>query len=426
MLFTLGQRAIAFLLKLYFKQIEIKGSEPRHSGPLLIAGNHPNMALDPLLFLGIYRRPLFFLAKSTLFRNPLAAWFLRACHLIPVYRRADRLPAESNDQTFDEVRHLLEGQRAVAIFPEGTSIGGRTVLKLKTGTARMAFYAEEQNNWSLGVHVQPVGITYAQFLGWNSGVALSVGDPIRIADFRELYERDPASAVRHLTDAIEFSLKHLSVHVDQAELAPLINAIHQLFTRSGRISEVDTQAFAKIAKAVATLAPLYPERAADFLKRARMLLSLPISGELPRWFIATIPLVVTGIALHVVPYELTRRTATTVSPDEDQLGMYTFFTGATTFILWYALLTVTLITLGVGLFTPLALVLIAALGLFTGRTLSLWRLFLLSLVLPSSVRALTLLQEELIEEMVAYAEQIAVPDEGDDKGSGTEGEDMIH
>lgn len=422
MLFSLGQRVIAFLLKLYFKQIEIKGAEPRNSGPLLIAGNHPNMALDPLLFLGVYRRPLFFLAKSTLFRNAFASWFLRQCHLIPVYRRSDRLSSESNDKTFDEVRHLLESQRAVAIFPEGTSVGGRTVLKLKTGTARMAFFAEEQNNWSLGVHVQPVGITYAQFLGWNSGVAISVGDPIRIADFHELYERDPASAVRHLTDTIEFSLKHLTVHVDQAELAPLINAIHQLFTRSGRIAEVDTQAFTKIAKAVATLAPLYPERAADFLARARMLLSLPLSGEVPRWFIGAIPLVVIGITLHLVPYELTRRAAATVSPDEEQLGMYTFFTGATTFILWYALLTVTLITIGVGFFTPLALVIIAAVGLFTARTLPLWRLLLLSLVLPSSVRALTLLQEELISEMLAYAEQMTNTDDYE----GEREEEVIH
>jgi 1-acyl-sn-glycerol-3-phosphate acyltransferase len=67
MLFTLGQRAIALLLKGYFRQIEVQGSEPLNKGPLLIAGNHPNMALDPLLLLGVYRRPLFFLANSTLF-----------------------------------------------------------------------------------------------------------------------------------------------------------------------------------------------------------------------------------------------------------------------------------------------------------------------------------------------------------------------
>lgn len=426
MFFTLGQRAITLLLKTYFKQIEVKGAGPLGKGPILIAGNHPNMALDPLLLLGIYPRPLFFLAKSTLFRNPVASCFLRACHLIPVYRRADRLPSESNDKTFDEVCHHLEHQRAVAIFPEGTSIGGRTVLKLKTGTARMAFFAEEQHNWSLGVHIQPVGITYAHFLGWNSSVAITVGDPIRVADFRELYERDPSSAVRHLTDSIEFSLKRLTVHVDQAELAPLINAIHQLFTRSGRITEVDTKAFAKIAKAVATLAPLYPERAADFLTRARILLSLPLSGEVPRWFIATIPLVVTGITLHLVPYELTRRTANSVSPDNDQLGMYTFFSGAITFVLWYALLTITLMTLGFGLLTPVALIIMAAIGLFTARTLPLWRLLLLSLVLPSSVRALTLLQEELINEMLVYAERVTSESDEDDGVPGKEEEGLIH
>jgi hypothetical protein len=195
----------------------------------------------------------------------------------------------------------------------------------------MAFFAEEHNGWSLGVHIQPIGITYAHFLGWNSGVAIKVGVPIRIADFRELYEQNPASAVHELTDTIEHALKHLTVHVEQAELAPLIDATHQLFTRSGRISEVDTQSFTKIAKAVATLSPLYPERAAEFLTRARTLLSLPLSGEVPRWFLASIPLVLIGIALHLVPYEVTRRTATNMSPDDDELGMYTFFAGTVVF-----------------------------------------------------------------------------------------------
>jgi len=406
MLFTLGQRSIALLLKGYFRQIEVQGSKPINKGPLLIAGNHPNMALDPLLLLGVYQRPLFFLGKSTLFRNPVASWFLRSCHLIPVYRRTDRLPSESNDKTFDEVRHLLEYQNAVAIFPEGTSVGGRTVLKLKTGAARMAFFADEHNNWALGVQIQPIGITYAHFLGWNSGVAIKVGDPIRISDFRELYEQNPASAVHHVTETIELALKQLTVHVEQAELAPLIDATHQLFTRSGRISEVDTQSFTKIAKAVATLAPLYPERAAEFLTRARTLLSLPLSGEVPPWFLASIPLVLIGITLHLIPYEVTRYTATNMSPDKDQLGMYTFFAGTAVFLIWYTLLALTLIILGFGLSTPFALITSAAIGLFTARTLPLWRLLLLTLVLPSSMRALTLLQEELIAEMLAYADQM--------------------
>jgi len=417
MLFTIGQRAISLLLKGYFKQIEVQGSEPINTGPLLIAGNHPNMALDPMLLLGVYRRPLFFLAKSTLFRNPLASWFLRSCHLIPVYRRTDRLPSESNDKTFDEVRHLLEGQMAVAIFPEGTSVGGRTVLKLKTGAARMAFFAEEHHNWALGVHIQPIGITYAHFLGWNSGVAIKVGNPIRIADFRDLYEKNPSSAVRHITDTIELSLKQLTVHVEQAELAPLIDATHQLFTRSGRITEVDTQSFTKIANAAATLAPLYPERAAEFLTRARTLLSLPLNGKVSLWFLASIPLVLIGIILHLVPYEATRRIANKMSPDDDQLGMYTFFAGTAVFLLWYTLLTLTLIIFGFGLFTPIALISSAAIGLFTARTLPLWRLFLLGLVLPSSMRALTLLQEELIAEMLAYSEKMTkIEDIGEDRG----------
>jgi hypothetical protein len=106
-----------------------------------------------------------------------------------------------------------------------------------------------------------------------------------------------------------------------------------------------------------------------------------------------------------------------MSPDDDQLGMYTFFAGTAVFLLWYTLLTLTLIIFGFGLFTPIALISSAAIGLFTARTLPLWRLFLLGLVLPSSMRALTLLQEELIAEMLAYSEKMTkIEDIGEDRG----------
>jgi hypothetical protein len=86
--------------------------------------------------------------------------------------------------------------------------------------------------------------------------------------------------------------------------------------------------------------------------------------------------------------------------------MYTFFAGTAVFLIWYTLLALTLIILGFGLSTPFALITSAAIGLFTARTLPFWRLLLLTLVLPSSMRALTLLQEELIAEMLAYADQM--------------------
>ena len=406
MFFALGQRSIAFLLSIYFKKIEIQGVKPVEEGPLIIAGNHPNMALDPLLILASYPRSLHFLAKSSLFSNPVANWFLRACHLIPVYRRTDRSPDQTNDKTFDEVQRLLSNRQAVTIFPEGTSVEGRTVLRLKTGAARMAFLSEERNNWSLGVKIQPVGITYAHFLGWNSGVAIAVGEPIVVDSFRELYERDPIKAVHRLTESLELALKHLSVHVDQSHLAPLINAIHQIFTRSGRISEVDTASLSRIAHAVATLAPLYPEKASEFLSRARMLLSVPISGELPRWFLLALPAIALGNLIHIIPYQVTAHLAGSLSPDEHQRGMYTFFVGTGVFFAWYALLMIVLLVIGAGFWTAFLLAGAGALGVFAGRALPLWRVFLLSLVLPSSVRALNVLQDELIDELLEYAERV--------------------
>jgi hypothetical protein len=73
------------------------------------------------------------------------------------------------------------------------------------------------------------------------------------------------------------------------------------------------------------------------------------------------------------------------------------------------LLFLALIAFGAGLWTPLLLLMGVGVGLFAGRTLPLWRLFLLGLALPSSVRALALLQDELIDELLEYAEQVDDP-----------------
>ncbi len=82
-------------------------------GAFILAGNHISF-LDPP-FLGLAcRREAFFMARDTLFRNPLANWILRSWHCVPMSRERGDIGAMRT-----VLRMLGEGKAAL-MFPEGT------------------------------------------------------------------------------------------------------------------------------------------------------------------------------------------------------------------------------------------------------------------------------------------------------------------
>ncbi len=93
---------ISIALRLFFRRIEVVNVERvPNDGALLFVLNHPNGLVDPaLVFVSLPRR-VSFLAKSTLFDNPIGAFVLRTFEILPVYRRIDAAAkSESNLSTF--------------------------------------------------------------------------------------------------------------------------------------------------------------------------------------------------------------------------------------------------------------------------------------------------------------------------------------
>lgn len=97
-----------------FLEFTIEGLENvPASGPVLFVANHAHNA-DPILLEMAMTRPVHFMAKQELFRNPLLAWLIRRAGAFPVDRgRPDRTA----------IRHaetLLAQGIAVGMFPEGS------------------------------------------------------------------------------------------------------------------------------------------------------------------------------------------------------------------------------------------------------------------------------------------------------------------
>ncbi len=82
-------------------------------GPCLLAANHVSF-LDPP-FVGLCcDREGFYLARDTLFQNPLTGWLLRSWNCVPVKREGGDLGG------LRMILRLLREGKAVLMFPEGT------------------------------------------------------------------------------------------------------------------------------------------------------------------------------------------------------------------------------------------------------------------------------------------------------------------
>ena len=90
MIYLLLRALMRHALRVFFRQIEVEGLEQvPPEGPLLLAANHPNTLIDVLLVATFLDRRVGFIAKSTLFKNPLANMILRGLGAVPVYRKMD-------------------------------------------------------------------------------------------------------------------------------------------------------------------------------------------------------------------------------------------------------------------------------------------------------------------------------------------------
>lgn len=135
---TNTRRATVAILKTFawfIMKFEVRGAEHLPSeGAAVLACNHVT-TYDILPMQLSISRPIFFMAKKELMRNPVMEYILRKGGVYPVYRG-----------TKDEWAHrhsekVLEQGQVLGIFPEGTRNKGRGLRIAKTGAARFAINA---------------------------------------------------------------------------------------------------------------------------------------------------------------------------------------------------------------------------------------------------------------------------------------------
>jgi 1-acyl-sn-glycerol-3-phosphate acyltransferase len=134
-------------------------------GGLIIVSNHSSY-WDPVAVGCALNRPIHYMAKSELFKNPLFEALIRGLNAFPVERgKSDR----------NAIRHavnLLTTGQIIGVFPEGTRSTSGELQKAHLGAAMLAFKAN--------VPIVPVAIIGAKGL---SEMQVVIGSPIPLPQY---------------------------------------------------------------------------------------------------------------------------------------------------------------------------------------------------------------------------------------------------
>lgn len=146
-------------------------------GPVILVSNHQSF-LDPVIVGYGLDREVNYMARDSLFRNPVFGWFIRSVNAFPIRR------GEADMRAIKETFRRLKDGKVVLMFPEATRTSNGKITPFKPGLALLAQKAQAA--------VVPVVIDGA-FEAWPrtspipkpfSPVSVSFGKPFLPAEFQ--------------------------------------------------------------------------------------------------------------------------------------------------------------------------------------------------------------------------------------------------
>ncbi len=202
----------------FFRRITILNKEhiPKNT-PTLLAPNHPNTMVDPILMARISPSWIHFLANYGLFKKPLTKFLMTKIFFsIPVKRPKDVAPGEmiNNLTTIKLCSQVLAKKGTIFMGPEATSYTYRRIRPLKDGIARIALTAAKRGKFSSGLVIIPFGTNYSSPTHFRSEIIMNIGEPIQVDSFKDLYKKNKTEAAQAIMDTLRTRLENLSVHTE--------------------------------------------------------------------------------------------------------------------------------------------------------------------------------------------------------------------
>ena len=203
----------------YYRKIRSIGREkiPKRT-PVMFIPNHQNSFMDALLVVSTNWKYTFFLTRAQAFNTAFMRWFLENLNMLPVYRVRDGMSSVTkNNAIFERCIRMLKKNYAVLVFAEANHNLNRRIRPLSKGFTRIAFDAEQKNNWDLNLQIIPVGINYTRHKESRNDVTVVYGDPIPMKQYQELFEQDKRKAANVLKNDVAKVMKQCTMHVQNAQ-----------------------------------------------------------------------------------------------------------------------------------------------------------------------------------------------------------------
>ncbi|MBI5219981.1 MAG: 1-acyl-sn-glycerol-3-phosphate acyltransferase [Bacteroidia bacterium] len=263
---------ITFAFILFYRKYIIRGKEnvPRNT-PLIFTPNHQCAAVDAFgLVTGVPFHQILFLSRADVFNKPVVSRILQFIKILPIYRDRDGAEAlEKNKEIFDIAIETLALKKAVCTFPEARHNNSRFLLPLKKGIPRIAFTAEERNNFRLGVNIVPVGIYYDNYTDSGSIFQLIFGKPISVSGYIPLYKENPAKAFVALKNDMEAAIKFLMIDIQNREFNDMYENLRYIYNKNmkqklGLIRDTQLNKFTADKKIIEILDKTFKENRAEF------------------------------------------------------------------------------------------------------------------------------------------------------------------
>ncbi len=197
------------------RSITVTGLEniPKNT-PVIFAPNHENALMDAMAVLLSCPLQPTWLARADIFGNPVVDAILNFLKISPVYRIRDgKESLAKNDEVFDLSIRVLKNNKPLALFPEAMHNFRRQTIAHKKAVPRIAFMAEENENFDLNIQIIPVGLYYSHYYKANRELIVNFGKPIFLRDYEKQYRDNKNTAMVALRTEIYNSLVPLTLHI---------------------------------------------------------------------------------------------------------------------------------------------------------------------------------------------------------------------
>ena len=349
---------VRLITRIWCRSIETVGIQNVPRGvPLIVVANHENGLIDPMLVASALPVAPRFLAKSTLWGNPVLRFFFWLGRAVPVHRKQDvgeGADMSRNRETFEIAGGVLAKGGVLSIFPEGQSHNEPELQPLKTGAARICLAAPPETR------ILPVGILFHDKHRFRSRALLWIGEAIDPTAAREREKTDPRAAVQELTDRIAGALRAVTVNVPTWEDRKLLERAVEI-ARADDIGTLEAKArhLRAFYDAYRRFREERPEEIAALRKEVarydRVLRMLGLTdeqvrtrygaGSVVRWLMRLVrmilirlPFGLLGAVLHAIPYRIPRWLAAKKAEEPDQPASWKLFSAIVIFPVWWMLL----------------------------------------------------------------------------------------